>query len=523
MDDPLTNIINQAGQLRATGQLGKARTLYEQALQADPNHPAALVGLGIVIGRLGRPLEGIEFARRGIAAEPTNARLLVGLADLHHLAGQCEESLEYAKRAVDIDPTIESAHCLIANNMAQLQRVDEAVSHLAEFIGQHRDATNAKITLAHLLIQLGRFDEAKVQLEAILGSPGLLMHFRCIAMHEMSVALDKTQKYEAAFNLHQEQGRLRLTTPEAKQFNRFSRPALIAGYTKAVNNQRISSFKANIFSPETEEHAPAFLVGFPRSGTTMTELMLAAHPKIVTTGERPFLASVRSEWAKCVGRSNDFGGMFDRLTRDQLVHLRRHYWTEVRKVFDTADWAPETLLVDKSPLNIIDLGLINAVFPDSKIIIALRDPRDVCISCLFRDFRLSNATIHLLTIEDISEFYSQVMDLYLHLREVLSLSMIENRYEDTIRDPDGVARRLIAHLNLDWNARTLAFYERGKEQNVTAASFSSAGRPIDERAVARWKNYEAQLQSILPNLQPYIDAFGYARDDLVADSNSRHE
>lgn len=512
MDDSLTNNINQAAQLRAIGQLGKAKTLYEKVLQANPNHPAALVGLGIVIGRLGRPLEGIESARRAIVAEPNNGRFLVGLADLHHLAGQCEESLEYAKRAVEVDPTIESAHCLIANNLAQLQRIDEAILHLAEFIGQHRNATNARITHAHLLIQLGRFDEARIQLEAILGSPGLLMHSRCIAMHELSVALDKTQDYQAAFDLHQEQGRLRLTTPEAKQFNRFSRPALIAGYRKAADRQRFARLARNTFDPETEEHTPAFLVGFPRSGTTMTELMLAAHPGIVTTGERPFLASVRSEWARCVGGSNDFAGMFDRLTRDHLVHLRRHYWDQVRKSFDSGDWESGTLLVDKSPLNIIDLGLINAVFPDAKIVVALRDPRDVCISCLFRDFRLSHATIHLLTIEDIAEFYSLVMGLYLHLKSVLSLSLIENRYENTTRDPEGAARSMIRHLDLDWDARMLEFHKRPREDHVTAISRSAAGRLLDDRAVARWKNYEPRMQTVLPKLRRYIEAFGYAPD-----------
>jgi len=287
---------------------------------------------------------------------------------------------------------------------------------------------------------------------------------------------------------------------------------LIAGYKKAVNTRRISRFKANNFGSETEERAPAFLVGFPRSGTTMTELMLAAHPNIITTGERPFLASVRSEWARCVGGSNDFGAMFDRLTRDHLVHLRRYYWAQVRKSFDTGNRESEPLLVDKSPLNIIDLGLINAVFPDAKIIVALRDPRDVCISCLFRDFRLSPATIHLLTIEDIAEFYSLVMEWYLHLKGVLSLSMIEIRYEDTTRDPEGAARSMIQHLDLDWDARVLEFHERRKEQHVTATTYSAAGRPIDERAVARWKNYESRMQAVQPKLRKLVQAFGYAPD-----------
>jgi hypothetical protein len=162
----------------------------------------------------------------------------------------------------------------------------------------------------------------------------------------------------------------------------------------------------------------------------MTEQVLGAHPGVSTSGELTTITEVGAEFEKVVGASHDLAAMVRRLSVDGARHLRRFYWKSLEKIAHVDTDTP--VYLDKLPLNIVQLGLINLVFPDARVIVALRDPRDVCLSCLFQNFMLNNAMIHFLTLESTVKYYSTVMDLYLHQRDMLSLDVIEVRYEDTV-------------------------------------------------------------------------------------------
>jgi Sulfotransferase family len=250
---------------------------------------------------------------------------------------------------------------------------------------------------------------------------------------------------------------------------------------------------------------PAFLVGFPRSGTTMTEQILATHPAIVTTDEAPLISQVGAVAADIAGCHP--AEYLDSFTTDDVARLRLAYWNAAEKAFGNE--IREHVFLDKLPLNIVSLWLINLVFPQSKIIVALRDPRDVCISNLLQHFGMNSSMIHMLRLETTVKFYCAVMDLYLHMRDLVSLDMIETRYEDTVQDLEGQARRMLAHLGLDWDESVLRFYERKRERLISTPSYAAVTESVHTRSVGRWKNYARHFEPYLADLDRFVKAFGY--------------
>jgi len=239
----------------------------------------------------------------------------------------------------------------------------------------------------------------------------------------------------------------------------------------------------------------------------MTEQILAAHSKIMTADERPYVSKLRSAWARLVGESADAGDMFDRLTIDGARQLRSVYWDSVGQ--DGLQLGEDTVFIDKLPLNIIDIGLINVVFPDAKILVALRDPRDVCLSCLMQDFSLNHAMIHFLRLDDTTEFYEKVMGFYLAVRDQLTLHRIEFHYEDTVGDLEEQANRILEFLGAGWDPEVLRFYERARGKVISTPSFEAVTQPVHRGAIGRWKHYQKYFQPYQSRLQPFVEAFGY--------------
>jgi hypothetical protein len=259
--------------------------------------------------------------------------------------------------------------------------------------------------------------------------------------------------------------------------------------------------------------SPAFLVGFPRSGTTMTEQILSAHPRIRSTDEIPIISQLKNELqaqARSVSPTDDRTALEILIESpvDVVDQWRTRYW----QCAGFSEGAVDTsaLFVDKLPLNLVDLPFVNVLFPEARILVALRDPRDVCLSCFQQDFGLNNAMANLITLEGTVNFYADVMFLYLRYRDRLTLRMIEVRYEDTVSDLEHEARRMLEFLGVPWDAGVLQFHDRARERVISTPSYEAVTRPIHTKAMHRWENYARHLAPYVDRLRPFIEAFGYS-------------
>ena len=171
----------------------------------------------------------------------------------------------------------------------------------------------------------------------------------------------------------------------------------------------------------------------------------------------------------------------------------------------------DDILLDKLPLNLIHLPFVARVFPKSKVLVALRDPRDVCLSCYQQAFALNPAMANFLDLETTAKLYAEVMGFWLDSRNVLNNSWMEYRYEDLVDDFDSVTHRIFDFLELDYPQNTSNYYKKARRAMGTP-SYHDASKPIYSRAKARWRNYKNHLEPIKDIISPFIDAFQYPKD-----------
>jgi len=491
--------------LRQSGQHEAAKARYEEILRYWPKEARAIAGLGQCLMRLGQRDKGLEEARRAIKLDPNDITCINELATILFSSGEVEESLKWAKRAVAMGPEGVKTNTIVANCYEKLHRIDEGLA--ANRLAQKADPKNQylKFQEGKLIARNGEYEQAKGILRKTSKASGLQPEVRTQIFGELGRVLDKLQSYDQAYDAFAQSGIEASRTPKAKRFKLGYRPSFINAYIKGLTKERLNKWKPEDLKDDS--WAPAFLVGFPRSGTTMTEQILAAHSGIQTSDERPYLDNARLEWARIIGAEPDLGWMADQLNADTILHLRKTYRDKVEA--DQKNPIGSKIVIDKLPLNIIDIGFINLIFPEAKIIVALRDPRDCCLSCFMQDFELNSAMIHFLGLDLAVRFYTQVMGAWLHFRDIITLSYMTVRYEDTVQNLEHEAKRLISHLELDWEPGVLQFHKLAKERVISTPSYVAVTEPVHTRAIGRWRNYRKPFTPLLPMLEPFLKEFGY--------------
>lgn len=482
---------------------------YRQVLALKPNHAEALAGVGQGLCWRHRLAEGKRYLARAAKAllrqaDKTDGRVLLGFAEQMQIWGDMELALQLARAAVKSMPDDASAHYGLAACLQRLNRTDAAMAALEKVLKLVPQDSGSHILLAILEFDQKQYDAARQRLEQVVAAETDTKQLARACL-ELSKVYDKQKRYAEAFAMFAKAGELQRQLPEIR--------ALDAGY---IFN-RIELFKRgysdDLLKRWTPEElgdalpAPVFLIGFLRSGTTLTEQVLAAHPHVLTSDENHLLEELSAELAALAGVGEDTPAALRRIGIDQARQLRAYYWRRVAEEF-----GPEALrkrFVNKVALNSIETGLISCLFPDAKIVFALRDPRDVCLSCAMQSFAASPATVNLLSWQGVAAQYAAVMDLWLSLRDRIAPAWLELRYEDVVNDFEASFRRVFDLLGVDWRPEVAHFHERAAGRYVATPSFAAVSQPLYNSALARWRPYQAQFGEVMPQLARFIDAFGY--------------
>jgi hypothetical protein len=245
-----------------------------------------------------------------------------------------------------------------------------------------------------------------------------------------------------------------------------------------------------------------FLLGFPRSGTTLIEIILEGHPNVVSLEEKESLIDSVHEFMQ---RPEDL----ERLTRATpatLERLRAAYW---RLVAGAGVDVSGKVFVDKYPLNTLKLPLIARLFPDAKILFACRDPRDIVLSCFRHRFKMNAPIYELLSIESAARYYDAVMRLVICLNGVLTLDTCLVRHEDLVTEFAREMKRICTFLGLDWVPAMGAFAVRTKDRAVLTPSTAQLVRGLNTEGLGQWRRYRPQLVPVLPMLEPWVKRFYY--------------
>ena len=260
-------------------------------------------------------------------------------------------------------------------------------------------------------------------------------------------------------------------------------------------------------APEPERQADAprahvFLVGFPRSGTTLLENVLAAHPEVASLEERDALEQVASQYVSSADGLQRLAKLDDREASEQ----RSAYWSRIRS-FGAAPGG--RVFIDKFPLSSVLLPVVAKLFPRARILFAIRDPRDVVLSCFRRRFGMNPAMYQLLTLEGAAAYYDGVMQLSAQYRNLLPLPQHIVRYESVVEDFESTTRSACAFLGLDWHPDMADFAAKARSRAIATPSAAQVARGLNREGQGAWRSYAEQMLPVLPILDGWVREFGY--------------
>ena len=488
------------------GELEVAADYLSRAVKCEPNNGKYMATLGDALNQSKRLDVALECYRKAVALGEDGAGMRVTLASLLQNIGRSDEAFEHYHAALDFESDSVTVLSHYADLLEKVHRLDESRA-IAER-GLKLDPTDPSL---HLIC--ARIERRQSQAEAATERLGQLLTFDHIEPHapvihaELGELLDYRREFDEAFKHFEESNRL-----AALQLEDDSR-----GVDKNNFRQRVEQLRdccgpgwaesTTQSPPAQEDEVPAFLIGFPRSGTTLLDQILDSHPAVQTLEERLVVHMLRRKVQSMAG---GYPVALAGLSHDVIHSLRDVY---ARVAAFHVERQPGTLFIDKFPLNIIDVPLIWRVYPSAKFIVMLRHPCDVCLSCFMNHFHLNDAMANFLTLEDTATSYASVMSLWQQYKRVLPIRYQEVRYEDLVNDMPTEAKRLLEFLGLGWNDAVLRFNDHARQRTkINTPSYSQVTQPLYRRAIARWQSYASQMAPVMDHLLPFITAFGYGTE-----------
>jgi tetratricopeptide (TPR) repeat protein len=452
----------------------EAVEVFGRTVRLYPDYPPARYGLGSAYGRLGElKLAQAEY-ERAVQLAPNYTEAWSGLADIAERRHAFDESRAHVQRALAIDPHHLDALLTLARLESVKRDYTGAETRIRRVLTDPRLTPmargNALVLLGDVLENQGRLDEAW---DAYVD--GKAEHHRAYA--PMFEGPGKTSPADSARRLAVE-----FAETESKDW---SGPPDAAARGEAASH--------------------AFLFGFARSGTTLLEQILATHPDVCALEERPTLYDAEMEFAMLAGGTQRLAAM----DAAALEPFREAYWRRVRGF--GAEPKGKTF-IDKFPLNTPKMPMMVKLFPEAKLLFALRDPRDVVVSCFRRAFQLNSSMYQFVTLEGAARYYDAVMSGARLYRERLTAPLHEVRYEALVDDFEGEVGKICDFLGLEWTDELKNFADTAKKRGVSTPSASQVGRGLYREGMGQWRRYAAQLEPVKAILAPWVDYYGYPAD-----------
>ncbi|MBN9218871.1 MAG: sulfotransferase [Mesorhizobium sp.] len=511
-------LLKKASELQQANRLDEARELCRQVLARAPNHSLALYMMGILC--LSHDDEAaLRYFVRAIAEAPTNPYYHLSLGEAYLAMIEYSPAIQHIQRALELQPDLVDALCALGRTYIDSGTPDLALPIYEKALEINRDHPKPRLGMARALISIGRMDDAGSYLkEAIERRIGLARAYNDLAQTrnfteeppELLSILNELGRpgldSGVTYMLHSAAGKILNDLKRYKEaFHHFDKANQAREHRFDIEKHRrwidalIEIFTPGLFAVAAgygdPSEAPVFVVGMPRSGTTLTEQILASHPGVHGAGELGKLKRA----ANAVGLRPGVGDLtqaLNFLTPDMIGTLAGEHLSYLRERSPAAQ-----RIVDKMPHNFELIGLIALMFPNARIIHCRRDAIDNCLSCFvlpFSDMHDYNTDQRILGL-----YYREYDRLMRHWNEVLPGRIFENRYETLVEDQEAQSRRLIDYLGLPWDDACLRFFDR--QGSVTTLSRWQVRQPIYKSSVKRWKNYENEIQ-------PLIEALGDLAD-----------
>ena len=319
----------------------------------------------------------------------------------------------------------------------------------------------------------------------------------------LAKCFEKINNYKSSFHYFELRNNLRKDQKENKTFDKNIILDLISNYKKYFIKENINQYKISPFN-KNNIISPVFLMGFPRSGTTLLDSILRSHSCIEVLEEKPFISKIRDKFFKS---HNNLINSLEKLDSQQILSIQTEYLDllNIENDFLLSD----KIIIDKFPLNIIEIGFIKRIFPSSKFIISLRHPCDVILSCFTSNFKINEGMANFYDLESSAILYNEVFFLFQQYRNIFDIDCFIIKYEDVIKDLKPTINNLLNFLDLKWEDNLTDFNNTALNRNrINTPSYSQVIQPLYDSSINRWKNYK-EINNIYPTIEKWVEDFNY--------------
>jgi len=494
----------RATQLEHEGRLQEALQLLERAARLAPDDIAVRNALSLCLQRLDRPVEALHHVDRLLKDHPDLAFAHANRGNALIAVGALGQAQQSHQRAIELDPENLAAQGALASIATHRGDHEAARGWARKLLAKIPGYPDAVLSLAAAELAGGATDSAQMLICQLLADPRAGPTEKARANGLLGDVLDAAGRYAEAFDAY-------AACNEALRnvHRRFTEGTGMVPYTEAIIAalQRVDASRwtagPDVAIGDGGAAGHVFLLGFPRSGTTLLEVALDGHPRVASLEEHELLKPGVLAFMR---EPLDFEPLLQD-PMNALPELRAAYWREVR---DAGVEVTGRVFVDKHPLNTLKLPLIARMFPRARILFAYRDPRDVVLSCFRRRFRMNPAMYQMLTLEGAAAFYDATMRLADQCRGLAALKWMEVRYESLADDPERQLRAVCEYMDLDWVPNLTDFAARAQARESATPSTAQLARGLDRSGVGPWRHYQAALAPILPILQPWVERLEYS-------------
>ena len=532
---------NLGASLHNQGMLEESMLAYHKAISLRPNYVEAYSNLGVLLQENGKIKEAIESYKKAISINPDYAEAHNNIGNAFRDQAKLTEAIGSYNRAISIKPDYAEAYChmgIALNDQGKLNESIEAYEKATTYKPSYIEAwTNGAEALEkwNRLTQLE--DWLKQAFESFKVIPADILYLQ-------SKLLWRNKEFQKAFDLIStindefiaEKRKQDYFNLKAKCFESLKQYANAYKYFSKMNSVTKKTADFTMHNPkaflkntknqlamikakpalkfetstdnkvDTKNIEQTFLVGFPRSGTTLLDTILRSHSAIEVVEEQPAVALANQSILK----SGNIASPGQILPSSVFDEAKKAYKKEFYKTIEKP--SPEKVYIDKLPLNLLEVPLINALFPEAKFLLALRHPFDAILSCWMQNFKLNAAMATMVDLDQIVKLYCLAMETFKTCRIKYKLNVHTIKYEDLLEDIKGESTPLLKFLDLNWEIQMTEYRSTAlKRGRINTPSYSQVSQPIYKDAKYRWINYKNYLDKYSDVIEPWIDEFGYEK------------
>ncbi len=461
------------------GDLGEAQTLCRRLMERNKRDPVALQVMGMVAFQRNQFEEAAAWLGKHVALQPRDVNAHSNLAKVHAARGQLARAHQCFDKALRVkrdDPGVLAAKADLFEHQGETEGAREL---LESRIVDGRETPHMALVYAKLLRREGKLDDAITLIQKHLAESQVTDHLRRQLLFALGQVSEKAEAYEQAFEAYRDGNEI-----DKRSFDPGAYAAKIDALIETFSAENLASLPRSTVDSLT----PVFIVGMPRTGSTLVERILDAHPKAHGVGEIKAMPQIVSSLMYDLGSYAVYPGCIADLTVEEADRIAKLYLDQVK-----VESRKASVVVDKFLANYESLGLIELLLPNARIIDCRRDPLDTCWSC-YAQTLMTRYHAYASDLEHLGLVYREYDRLMVHWAQVISLPMLTIRYEELVADQEPMIRKILDFCGLKWDDNCLRFHE--SDRDVMTLSYEQVKRPMYSASVGRHRHFLSHLEPL---------------------------